>query len=414
MQLGPAEKREILDEKGKGLLLTLLGAAHSLNHSLFIVLPLFLSDVATEFSTTIYTIGLIATVTGFIYGAGSLVGGSISDRLGEIKTITLSLALSGASTIIFLVAHDLAVFSLGLICVGAWASLYHPTANSIISKVFQDNMAEAMGLHGTGGNVGYMFTPLVTVAIGSFWGWRYPLLLFGLLSISVSILLLKLRRVSVERKKERIKTAEVIKTPGLLTLLIYNVLVGLYFKGVEFIFPTFLQARFPFFEKEVVATIKGIAVFVIFAAGILGQWLGGRVSDSFGSKRALIGTSTGVSLSMFLLLLLISPQPILGVSVFVLLYGFCFYGHQPALNSLAGLITPEGMRGTMFGILFFFSFGLGSASTFVTSFLAERYNLEIAFLVLVMFSVSALLLSLFAPSREKHSNNNKKECAKSP
>jgi len=403
-----------LGEKGRRLLLPLLGAAHSLNHSLFLVLPLFLWDVAKEFSSTIDTIGLIAAATGFIYGAGSLVGGSLSDRLGEIKTVTLSLALAGASTIIFFVARDLAVFSLGLLCVGTWASLYHPTANSIISKVFRANMAEAMGLHGTGGNVGYMFAPLITVAMGSLWGWRYPLLFFGLLSILVSILILKLPKVHVERNQGRVRSVDVIKTPGLLTLLTYNVLVGLYFKGVEFIFPTFVQLRFSeFFEKELIATIKGVAVFGIFAAGILGQWLGGKASDSFGSKRALIGTSIGVSLSMFLLLLLVSPQPILGVSVFVLLYGLCFYGHQPALNSLAGLITPGNMRGTMFGILFFFSFGLGSLSTFIAASFA-RYSLESAFLVLMIFSVVALLLSFFAPSHEKRSKNNETERGESP
>jgi len=394
--------------------LPLLGAAHSLNHSLFLILPLFLLDVAAEFSSTKETIGLIAAVTGFIYGAGSLVGGSLSDRLGEIKTIALSLALAGASTLIFLVAGDLVVFGLGLLCIGVWASLYHPTANSIISKVFRVNMAEAMGLHGTGGNVGYMFAPLITVAMGSLWGWRIPMLFFGLLSILVSILILKLPKVRLERNQKGIKTVEVIKTRGLLTLLIYNVAVGLYFKGVEFIFPTFVQERFPFFEKGLIATVKGVAVFGIFAAGILGQWLGGRASDSFGSKKALIGTSTGVSLSMFLMLLLISPQPILGVTVFVLLYGLCFYGHQPALNSLAGLITPEGMRGTMFGILFFFSFGLGSASTFIAAFFADRYSLEIAFLVLLIFSVSALLLSFIAPSHEKPSKKNKNSGGRSP
>jgi len=380
-----------------------------LNHSLFLVLPLFLLDIAKEFSSSIDTIGLIAAVAGFVYGAGSLVGGALSDRIGEIKTVTLSLALAGASTFVFLVARDLAVFSLGLLCMGAWASLYHPTANSIISKVFQTNMAEAMGLHGTGGNLGYMFTPLVTVALGSLWGWRYPLLFFGLLSITVSILILKLPRVRVERNRKGVKTVDVIKTPGLLTLLMYNVAAGLYFKGVEFIFPTFVQVRFSaFFGKEFIATVKGVAVFGILAAGILGQWLGGKASDSFGSKKALIGASTGVSLSMSLLLLLISPQPILGVSLFALFYGLCFYAHQPALNSLAGLITPQGMRGTMFGVLFFSNFGLGSVSTFIAATFAKS-STESALFVLTMFSVSALFLSLFAPSHEKYSETVEEE-----
>ena len=149
-----------MDQGDKKLLLTLLSGAHSLNHSLFLVLPFFLFQVASEFETTTETIGLIAAVVGFIYGFGSLVGGPLSDRLGEVKTITLSLSISGFSTLIFLIAHDIPSFSIAFLLIGIGAGLYHPTANSIISKMYQTNMAEAMGLHGTGGNIGYMFAPL--------------------------------------------------------------------------------------------------------------------------------------------------------------------------------------------------------------------------------------------------------------
>jgi len=180
--------------------------------------------------------------------------------------------------------------------------------------------------------------------------------------------------------------------------LAYNMLVGLYFKGVDFIFPSFVEDRFsPLFPKEVISTLKGSAVFGIFAVGILGQWLGGKASDKFGSRKALIATSVFVSLSLFFLPTV--PDPFLAISVFIPLYGLFFYAHQPALNSLAGLITPDTMRGTMFGILFFFSFGLGSASTAIAASLAQRYNLDVAFYALMMFSLAALLLSLFAPSK---------------
>jgi len=391
-----------MNREGKNLLLTLLSASHSLNHSIFLVLPFYLSQVATEFKTTTETIGLIAAISGFIYGAGSLLGGSLSDRFGEVKTVTLSLAFAGSSTLIFLVAHDLSSFSLALLLVGAGASLYHPTANSIISKAFQTNMAEAMGIHGTGGNVGYMFAPLVTVALGELWGWRYPWIFFGILSVFVSLLILKTSQVPFKKNEIKVKMRDIVKVQGLLILLAYNMLVGLYFKGVDFIFPSFIENRFSSLPKEVVSTLKGSAVFGVLAVGILGQWLGGKASDKFGSRKALITTSIFVSLSLFLLPTV--PETFVSLLFFVPLYGLFFYAHQPALNSLAGLITPNDMRGTMYGVLFFFSFGLGSASTAIATSLAQRYNLNIAFYALMMFSLAALLLSLFAPSkRSEHS-----------
>jgi len=387
-----------LNQKDKKLLLTLLSAAHSLNHALFLILPFFLFQIATEFGTTTETIGLIAAITGFIYGFGSLVGGPLSDRLGEVKTITLSLSFAGFSTLIFPIAQNLLTFSIALLLIGMGASLYHPTANSILSKAFQTNMAEAMGLHGTGGNIGYMLAPLITAAMGNLWGWRYPWILFGFLSIIVSILILKTSNIPSERNTVKIRVRDVVRVQGLGIVLFYNVMVGLYFKGVDFIFPSLVDNRFsPIFktEEEIVSAVKGIAIFGILAAGIFGQWLGGKASDRFGSKKALITTSLFVSLSLFLLPTV--HEPFVSLFLFVPLYGLFFYAHQPALNSLAGLITPNEMRGTMYGILFFFSFGLGSISTAIAASIAQRYDLNMAFYALMMFSLAALLLSLFVP-----------------
>jgi len=394
---------KLLNQEGKKLLLTLLSVAHSLNHSLFLVLPFFLLEVANEFGTTRETIGLIAAIIGFLYGLGSLIGGPLSDRLGEVKTITLSLAFSGFSTLLFLIAHDLSSFSIAFLLVGIGASLYHPTANSIISKTFQTNMAEAMGLHGTGGNFGYMLAPLAIAAMGNLWGWRYPWILFGLLSVLISILILKTSKTPSKRNTVKIRIKDVVKIPGLKAVLIYNLMVGLYFKGVDFIFPSFIAFRFPppIYGAGIVSALKGVAVFSLLAVGIVGQWLGGKASDRFGSRKSLIIASIFVSLSLFLLPTV--SEPYVSLLLFVPLYGFFFYAHQPALNSLAGLITPNDMRGTMFGILFFFSFGLGSASTALATSVAQRYDLNIAFYALMLFSLAALVLSLFVPLNKESS-----------
>ncbi len=385
-----------MGEEVKGVLLGLLGAAHSLNHSLFLVLPMYLPKIAGEFGSSLEVIGLVAAISGFLYGAGSLVGGSLSDRLGEMRVLAMSLAFSGASTIIFLFAYDLMLFGVGFLLMGAWASLYHPTANSAISKIFQRNMAEAMGIHGTGGNIGFMFTPIIAVAIGDLWGWRYPLLFFGFLNLLVSTLLLK-KSPSVAKTRATGRIWDVIRIPELQTLLFCNVAIGLYYNGVEFIFPTFLENR------GLSSMLKGFAVSSLLAVGIFGQWLGGRASDSFGSRKVLVASLTGVVTSLFLLIAV--PQAIIGVSAFILLYGISFYGHQPAMTSLVGLTTPNNERGTVFGILFFSTFGIGSAARAIASSSAERFGLESVFYVMTLFSIVALLLSFKLPSRARENRH---------
>lgn len=384
-----------MDRRGKRILLVLLGAAHSLNHSLFVVLSIFLRTITWEFGTSFETIGFIVGASYFIYGAGGIFGGRLSDRFGEVKTLTTGLALSGASTLIFLAANNLTMFIIGLLLMATFTSVYHAIANSFISKVFQTSMAEAMGIHGTGGNIGYMFAPTVAFALGTVWGWRISFLFFGILSIIISIFVLKWSPPFVKEAHTEAKIMDIVEIPKLWTLIIFNIAIGLFYKGVDTFFPTFL-------EERGFAEFRGLAFSSILGIGILGQWISGKASDIWNSKKVLVATSAGTALG--LLCLPAIPQPVAGILIFILVYGFSFYGHQPAFNSLAGLITPNNLRATVFGVLFFFSFGLGAISTPIAGIFASRYGLESAFYVMTLFSFGAFLLSFLLPTKLNHLN----------
>jgi predicted MFS family arabinose efflux permease len=383
-------------ENIRNRLLFLLGAAHSLNHSIFLVIPLYLTQIANELTTTIETIGFVVAVSGFIYGLGSLFGGTLSDKIGGIKTLMLGMIFAGVSTFVFLIAHDVAAFTVSLVLMGAGASLYHPTANTVIAEAFEGKMAEAMGLHGTGGNFGYMFAPIIIVAIGNVLGWRYPMIFFGIVTIMLSLVIMKMFSwVDKKDKKENESTSGFLDTfmiPGLGILLLYNFFVGMYFKGIDFIFPNFLEQ-----SRGYTSVLQATAVFILLGFGVFGQWFSGKSSNRVGSKRVLVATSVGITSSLVLLLAV--PHPLISVALFVLIYGIAFYGHQPALNSLTGLITPNSKRGMVYGIFFFLSFGLGSISAGIAGYFAENYSVETAILVLLLFSVVALFLSCFTPKQ---------------
>jgi len=134
------------------------------------------------------------------------------------------------------------------------------------------------------------------------------------------------------------------------------------------------------------------------ASGVPAQWFGGKTADLFGSKKVLIATSLGVVISLFTLQFL--PISLLGVALFIALYGISFYAHQPALNSLTGLLSPENMRGTVYyGVFFFTSFGIGSISQSIAGYCADNYGLESAFYLLTIFALAALVTSLILPKK---------------
>src|SRR3972149_12275483 len=84
--------------------LALLGIAHSFNHSLFVIAPPLLGLIMASLNVSKSQIGLVTTIASFIYGAGSLIGGPLGDRIGEAKTIIICLALSGLSSFIMIAA----------------------------------------------------------------------------------------------------------------------------------------------------------------------------------------------------------------------------------------------------------------------------------------------------------------------
>jgi len=154
--------------------LTLLGAAHSLNHSLFLITPPLLSVLMTSLGVTKFEIGFASTIASMIYGAGALLGGLLGDRIGEIKAIAVCSAMSGLPAPLMLLAgsvNGLLVYAATLAFMAFWASLYHPIANSFISKAFKSRVAEAMGFHGVGGTLGIILTPTIAWFLGTSFGW---------------------------------------------------------------------------------------------------------------------------------------------------------------------------------------------------------------------------------------------------
>jgi len=362
--------------------LIVLGIAHSLNHSLFLVLPPLLGNIAADLGTSLTVIGLISTITFLTYGTGALIGGPLSDRLGSVKVARISIGLGGLMSLVFLVANDIYVFSAGMFLMALWASFYHPTANGLIAKAFPENTGQSMGIHNAAGNFGQVFTPTVAFFLGITFSWRASFVFFGLLSVGTALLMDRIKVDEGEIQRADKSYMEFIRTPGLWIVLVYNVVVGFLFRSVDLFFPSFLST-----DLQYTGGIAAFANSMILFFGVIGQLLGGRGADRMGPQKVLLITTTGMVASFALLMFL--PANI-AVPLFVIVYGISMFGHQPTVTKLVSMLSPRNMMGLAYGVMFFSAFGIGSISTSVIGWVADSYGLTAAFWVNATTSLALL------------------------
>ncbi|GAA2894838.1 MFS transporter [Streptosporangium fragile] len=164
-----------------------------------IYLVLFLTD--RGFSAT--QAGLALGVYGGGAVAGSLVGGSLSDRLGA-RTVTLvSMAGSAALIVSILYAPTYALLLAAVFAVSAVGQFYRPAAQTMITELTpKHRLVMITAMYRLGLNLGMTAAPLIGAALltvsynALFWGEAFAALAFG------AIAMFALPRGGVRARKE--------------------------------------------------------------------------------------------------------------------------------------------------------------------------------------------------------------------
>jgi len=362
-----------------------LGIAHALDHSFLSALPPVLLLVIKDLGASLGEVGYAATFAYLLFGAGALVGGPLSDRIGEGKVVFISLALSGVSTLILLVDQRFAGFLAALVLMSAWSSFYHPTANSLISKVYRREVGRVMAIHGVGGSIGQVFVPSLAVFLAITVGWRFSFMFFGILATVTSIYFIQLPLMKKHETRTKPKEFLILKDSRFWALFAYNIMIGLYFRGTELFLPAYLTK-----VRGLSIEISGIAVSLLMAFGVLGQFLGGFGTDRIGGANSLLIESAVVAVGFACLQL----ESLTAAATFLVLFGLAFYATQPTTNALTAEITLLDQRGLVYGVMFFLVFGLGSVSSTIAGYIAENFGLQLAFSAMLLLSMLALASSL--------------------
>ncbi len=162
------------------LLFAILALAYSFVYIHRNCLSVVADDLAKEFTASARAIGVLGSIYFYCYAAMQFPAGLLSDSVGPRRTVTFSLLLAAAGSLLFALAPTLTVAKLARIMVGLGASMVFIPTMKILAQWFRAReFAFMSGLMQAAGGVGILAATSLLSLLVMYAGWRWS---FGLIA----------------------------------------------------------------------------------------------------------------------------------------------------------------------------------------------------------------------------------------
>ena len=413
-----------MKDERKTLILTSL--SHGLAHALMTAFPGIMPNFRA-LGFDLAWLGRANFIHRLLFGTGVLPAGVLVDRIGAKRVLLVF--LFGASLValaggVFLQPASVILLLVGI---GAFASLYHSSGMSIVSYR-KSGHGRAFGFHGIGGTLGEALSPLICNLLASAVSWKAPYILLGAVTFAVAcvVLMTPLRwevappeeggssgsgetsqgmaRVATSESPQATRLAladESTWRDALFCFLPTYLLFGLAYTGFITFLPTALSGELGG-KGGFLKNWPGFWASACLLAGIPGQWIGGRIADRWKLERAwffLLSAATPALVGLWLF----SGWWVLLPGV---LFAFFYMTAQPINNSLFAKYASPTHRGRVYGLGFFFYFGVGSLASELGGRVGKAWGLKFFFLILAGATLAGGILAYFLARRVAKSRDD--------
>jgi len=335
-----------------------------------------------------------------LFGLMALPWGLAGDRFGA-KGLTLVMflgsGLSGLAAAIFMESPR--TLSLALAGTGLFSAIYHPIGLGLISKGVR-RISVAMGYNAVFGGLGLAVAPLVTgVAVWVSGPKASLFVLAGMNFLGLVLLVLVPLEESPVRQQEA-SDGDNGMLGAFLILLVAVMLGGIAFTGATLILPTYLELR-GHGILEALASLSGKSLSgnlvatsvttVIYAVGMLGQYVGGHAGDRYECKYSYLVFHAACIPFAFLM---VFAQDFF-LMVVAGLYFFFLLGMQAIENTLVARLSPKRWHHSAYGLKFVFTFGVGALGVKMIQGIDSLWGIQSIFYAFGTISVLIVISILF-------------------
>lgn len=354
--------------------------------------PILLPHLRSAYGFGLSTAGVLLTVLFLAYAVGQLPSGILADRIGEAKTLVLSMVFSAGALAAIIAAGSTPLLFVSTALFGFGVGLYAIARYTALSNVYSEQLGTAIGVTNSASEVGQAALPpvagFVAVAIGWRYGFGFVLPLFILVAMALWLTVPEhsnaeanaVETLSLETGRyvlSRLSQPSIVRGTSIfiLGISVWQAFTGFY--------PTYLV------EVKGLSTTAAGAVFgLYFALSALVHPISGTIYDRWGLRY----TFSLVAVAAVALAALPAVEGLWALAAITVPLS-AFLAFATATESYLVDALPADMEGTGFGLLRTVSFGFGAASPLLFGSAADRGFFDELFPVL---AAVACLMVLFA------------------
>ena len=366
-----------------------IGLCHALNDMVQALLPAIYPTLKVQFHLNFAQIGLVTLAFQVTASLLQPLVGYFSD----LKPMPYSLALGMVATLIGLlvlsVAPNYPVLLVAAMMVGLGSSVFHPEASRVARMASGGRYGLAQSVFQVGGNTGQAISPLTAAALVATYGqrsivWYAGLALFGILVLFQIGTWYKhhgLTRIKSHHhiKHPQLSRGTVIKSLAVLLALIFSKFV--YMSSIGSYYTFYLIHNFGLSVQS-----AQVHLFYFLAAVAVGTLLGGPLGDRIGRKYVIWFSVLGA----LPFTLMLPYANLFWTGILTVCIGLILASAFPAIVVYAQELLP-GRVGTIAGLFFGLSFGLGGIGAAVLGAVADATSITFVYKICAFLPAIGLL-----------------------
>ncbi len=381
-----------------------LNVGHFLDHLFMLVFATVAALRLAEEWGMSYAALIPYATPGFVaFGLGSLPAGWIADKWSREGMLILFFVGIGASSILTALADSPIEIALGLLAIGAFASIYHPVGLAMVVHG-RKKTGVPLAVNGVFGNLGVAVAALLTGTLIDAGGWRSAFILPGAVSIALgAAYAVFVRRARSSRSAPPVGTGVAVEAEAaaaidratfvrVLSVIVFTAAAGgLIYQSTTFALPKVFDERLT--ELAGSATAIGGYAFGVFAIAALAQLVVGYLVDHY-ALRTVFAFVAGLQAVFFALM-----HELTGVAAVVVATAFTFavFGQIPINDVLVSRIAKNEWRSRVYAVRYVVSFSVMASSLPVIAGIHAGWGFGALFVVMAVAAGGILAAVLMLP-----------------